>query len=88
MYKCVFLHIGIFSLPAAGHSSCSRLRGTQGARPNTTAQVWALVEVRGTYSGGSKSEVTTGRHSEHVEPSRPMQIHAQVTKMPDGSCHI
>ena len=37
-----FLHIGIFfSLPAASLFACSRLRGTQGARPYTTAQVWA-----------------------------------------------
>ena len=85
MCRCVFLHIGIFSLPAAGLFSSSRLRGTQGARPKSTAQVWALAEVRGTYSGGSKSQVTTGRHSEHVEPSRPMQIHVQVKKMSDGS---
>ena len=28
-------------------------------------------------------QVTTGRHSEHVEPSRPMQTHIQVEKMPD-----
>ena len=34
MYKCVFLPSGIFSLPAAGLFSCSRLRGTQGARPD------------------------------------------------------
>ena len=30
-----FWHFGIFSLPAAGLFSCSRLRGTQGARPDT-----------------------------------------------------
>ena len=71
MYKCVLLHIGVFSIPTAGLFSCSQLRGTQGARPTTTAQVWALAEVRGKCSGGSKSQVTTGRHSEHVQPSRP-----------------
>ena len=76
------------SLAAAGYFSCSRFRGTQGARPNTTAQVWALAEVRGTCSGGSKSQVTTGMHPEHVEPSRPMQTHVQVKKMPGGSCDI
>ena len=67
-----------FSLPAAGLFSCSRLRGTHGARLNTTAQVWGLAEVRGTCSGGSKSQVTTGRHSEHVEPSRPLHTHVLV----------
>ena len=66
-----FAHRHVFSLPAAGRFSCSRLRGTQGTRPNTTAQVWALSEVRGTCSRGSKSQVSTGRHSEHVERSRP-----------------
>ena len=75
-------------LAAEGLSSCARLRGTQGARPNTTAQVWALAEVHGTCCGGSKSQVTTGRLSEHVEPSRPMQTHVQVKKMSDGSCDI
>ena len=39
MHQCVFFHIDMFSLPAAGLFSCSRLRGTQ---------------------------LTTGRHSEHV----------------------
>ena len=77
-----FAHIGIFYFPAAGRFSCSRLRGTQGARPNTTALVRALVEVRGTCSGGSKSQVTTGRHSEHVEASGPMKIHVKVKKCP------
>ena len=77
-----FAHRHIFSLPAAGLFSCSRLRGTQGARPNITMQVWALAEVRGTCSGGSKSHVTTGRHSEHIEPFRPMQTHVQVKKSP------
>ena len=76
------------SLPAPGRFSCYRLQDTQGARPNTTAQVWALAEVRGTCSGGLKSKVTTGSHSEHVELSRPMQTHVQVNKMCDGSCDI
>ena len=77
----VFLwHMGIFSLLAAGLFSCSRLRGTQGARRNTTAQSWALVDVRGTCSGGSQSQVPTGRHSEHVGPSRSLQTHVEVKK--------
>ena len=71
MYKCVFLHIGIFSLPAAGHSSCSRLRGTQGARPNTTAQVWVLAEVRGMCAGGLKPH-----HGEAFRARRAIQAHA------------
>ena len=59
-----FSHIDVFFSSGSGYFSCSRLRGTQGARPNTPAQVWALAEVRGTCSGVSKSQVTTGRHSE------------------------
>ena len=82
------MHIGIFFSSGRGSFlSCSRLRGTQGARPNTTAQVWALAEVRGTCSGGLKSRKlasTTARHSEHVQISRPMQTHAQVEEMSDG----
>ena len=57
-----------------------------GAHPNTTAQVWTLAEVRGTFCGGAKSQVTTGRHSEHVEPSRSMQTHVQVKTLSDSSC--
>ena len=53
-----------------------------GSPPEPRAQVWALAEVRGTCSGGSKSHVRSGRHSEHVEPSRP--LHVQVKRMSDG----
>ena len=87
--KAFLLHIStFFPLPAAGRTTSSRLRGTKGARPNTTAQVWALTEVRGTCSWGSKSHVTTGRHSEHVETSRPMQTRVQVKKMSDDTCDV
>ena len=82
MWKCVFWHIGIFSLPAAGIFSCSRLRGTQGTRRNTRAPVGALADARGTCSGGSKLQIPTGRHSEHVEPSRPLQTHVQGKECP------
>ena len=85
---CFFGPSAFFSLPAAGLSSCSRLRSTQGARRNTTAQVWALGGVRGTCSGGSKSQVPTGRHSERLGPSRPQETHVQVKRMSDGWCDI
>ena len=89
MYKCVFFaHRHFFSLPVEGLFSCSRLRGTQGARPNTTAQVWALAEVRCTCSGGSNWQVLSGRDSEHVAPSRCMHTHVQVKRMSDLSCDI
>ena len=79
-----------FPLPAAGLCSGSGLRGTPRARWNTRAQVWAPADVRGTCSGGSKSHVPSGRHSEHVllGPSRPLQTHVQVKRMSDGPCHI
>ena len=86
---CINVFFGtstFYSLPAAGLFSCSWLRGTHGARRDTMAQVWALTEVRGTCSGGSKWQVPTGSDSEHVEPSRPMQTHVQVKIMSDGSC--
>ena len=70
---CLFCTSAFFSLPSECLSSCSRLRGMQGARPNTTPQLWALTEVRGTCSGGSTSQMTTGRNSGHVEP---IQAHA------------
>ena len=47
-----------------------------------------LAEIRGTCSGGSKSHVRSGRDSERVEPSRPLQIHAQVKRLSDVSCDI
>ena len=37
---------------------------------------------------GLKSHVSTGRHSEHVGPSRPVQTHVQVKRMSDGLCDI
>ena len=58
MYINVFLwYLGFFFLPAAGLVWCSRLRGTQIARRNTTVHVWALAAVRSTRSGGSKWQV-------------------------------
>ena len=39
VYKCVFWSFDIFALPAAGLLSCSRFRGTQGARPTPHASL-------------------------------------------------
>ena len=85
---CFFGPSAFFSLPAAGLFSCSRVRGTQEARRNTRVQVWALADIRGTCSGVSKPHVPTGRHSEHVGPSRPLQTHVQVQRMYNDSCDI
>ena len=72
IYICVvFAHRQFFFPPVADRLSCSRLWSTPGGRPYSTAQVWALAEVRVTCSGGSKSrenwQATTGGHSEHVK---------------------
>ena len=50
-----------------------------GSPPGPNTQVWAPAEVRGKCSVGSKWHVLSGRHSEHVEPSRPMQTHVHNT---------
>ena len=90
MYKCVFLHIGIFSLPRPSIFSRARLRGTQGARSSTTAQVWALTEVRGTCSGGAKSQKLASNHGEAFRGRRAIQAHAnpntwhRLNKCPTG----
>ena len=59
-----------------------------GSPPGPRTQVWALAEVRGTCSGGSKWEIRSGRDSEHVDPSRCMQTHVQVKRMSDVSFGI
>ena len=88
-YINVFFHpSAFFSLTAAGLFPCSQLCGAQGVCPDTTVHVWALAEVRGTYSGGSEWQIPTGSDSEHVEPSRPMQTHVQVRRMSDSPCDI
>ena len=80
MYINVFFHpSAFFSLLTAGLSSCSRHRGTQGGPPGPRTQVWSPAEVRATCSGGSKWHVCSGRHSEGVEPSKPMQTHVHST---------
>ena len=73
---CFFGPSAFFSLPAAGLSFLVLSAPWHaGSPPGPLTQVWALAEVRGTCSGGSKWHVRSGRHSEHVEPSRPMQTH-------------
>ena len=97
----VFLrHVGFFFFSSRGSFLVLSARGHAGSPPEhhgtsvTTLQVWALAEVRGTWSGGSKSQVTTGGHSEHVRPSRPLQTHVQARTMSgcsgdiwDHECH-
>ena len=88
-YKWLFFRTSAcVSFPTEGIVSCSWLRGTQGARRNTPGQVCAVAYVRGTCSGGSRSQVPTGRHFENVGPSRPLQTHVQVSRMSHGSCEV
>ena len=82
IYICVvFAHRQFFFPPVADRLSCSRLWSTPGGRPYSTAQVWALAEVRVTCSGGSKSrenwQVTTGGNSEHVKTYRRIITHVR-----------
>ena len=80
-----YIDINLFFWPsgivfASGRGSFLVLSAPWHARspPGPLTQVWALAEVRGTWSGGSKWHVRSGRHSEHVEPSRPMQTHVHI----------
>ena len=50
-----------------------------GSPPGPYTLIWAPTEVRGTCSGGSKWHVRSGKHSDHVEPSRPMKTHVHNT---------
>ena len=79
-----FWPIGIFFSSGRGSFLVLSAPWHAGSPPGPRTQVWALAEVRGTCSGGSKSQVPSGRHSEHVEPSRPLKTHVQVKKMSGG----
>ena len=92
MYKYlevnVFLNTGIFFssgpgsfLVLSGPGHAGSLPKHHGASVGPGRGPWHVV-------WRSKPQVITGRHSEHVEPSRPMQIHVQVEKISDGSCDI
>ena len=83
MHKCIFLALRNFVLfrpwvfPRALGSVAGREQA--GTPPGPRAQVWALAEVHGTCSVGLKWQVPSGRNSEHVESSRPMQTHVHST---------
>ena len=88
MYRCFFLPFGIFFSPGRGSFLVLPAPWHAGSPPGHRGANLALAELRGTCSGGSKSDVPTGIDSEHIEPSRPMQTHVQVKRMSDGSCDI
>ena len=79
---CLLLCIGIFSLPGAdfflvlstpGHGGSPSEHHGASVRPDRGPShvLWG-------FKCHENWQVTTGRHSEHVEPSRPTQTHAQV----------
>ena len=74
-----FWPIGIFFSSGRGSFLVLSAPWHAGSPPGPRTQVWALAEVRGTCSGGSTWQVSSGRDSEHVEPSRPMQTHVHNT---------
>ena len=83
-----FWHFGIFFSPGRGWFLVLSTPWHSGSPPRPRAHVWALAEVWGTCSGGSKWPVPSGRDFEHVEPSRPLQTREQVNRMSAGSCDI
>ena len=66
---------GSFSLPTTGRFSCSRLRGTQGARVYPTAQVLVPVGLRGARSGRSKSRHLASNRGIAFRRTRANQAH-------------
>ena len=58
------------SVPAAGLSSRSRLRGTQGARLYTRRKFWAPAGLRGARSGRSKSRFLATSRGIAFRPAR------------------
>ena len=83
-----FLHIGIFFSSGRWSFLVLSAPGHAGSPPEHHGTSVGLGRGPWHVLWGSKSQVTTGRLSEHVEPPRPMQTHVQVKKMPDGSCDI
>ena len=80
IYKNVFFSpFGIFFSPGRGSFLVLSAPWHTGSPPGPHTQVWVLAKVCGTSSGGSKWHVRSGRHSEHVGPSRPMQTHVHTT---------
>ena len=76
------LHIGIFF--SSRHGSFLVLSAPGHARSPPEHHGASVGPGRGPWHvlWGLKSPEATGRHSEHVELSRPMQTHVQVKKCP------
>ena len=84
VYKCVILQIGIFSLSAAVFP---RALGSVGRRepartPRHKCGPWPRSVARALRVQSREIwQVTTGMHSEPIEPSRPMRTHVQIKQM-------
>ena len=73
-YQCVlFWTCARFSPAPVGLFSCSQLRGTQGTRLYTTAQVWVSGELCGACSGRSKSRNLASNHGVAFHGARSEQ---------------
>ena len=93
-----FAHRQFYFPPVADRLSCSRLWSTPCGRPCTTAQVWALAEVRGTCSGVQSGKSPRGvipsmySHPGQCKPTYRLKecptAHLQVKRMSDSSCDI
>ena len=73
MYNVFFGPSTLFALPAAGLSSCSRLRGTQGARPDPLRKFGPWPRSVARAPGVQRGTPARGGILRTVEPSRPMQ---------------
>ena len=75
MYQMHFLCTpASFSVPAVGIFSRSRLKGTQGGRLDTTAQVWVPPGPRGARSGRSKSLDLASNHGIAIRSAEPSKV--------------
>ena len=84
----LFWPFGIFFSPVRMSFLVLSTPWPSGSPPRPRAHAWALAEVWGTCSGGPKWPVPSGKDSEHVEPSRPLQTHEQVHRMSAGSYDV
>ena len=80
MYQCEFCCTFLRLSPApAGLFSRSQMRGTQGPRLYTTAQVWVPGVLRGACSGRSKPRNLTSNHEVDFRRARTEQDNEKTT---------
>ena len=87
MYTCVTVCISALFSGTRGSFLVLSAPGHAGARPNKRRKCgpWSrYVALALGFQSREKWQVTTGRHSEHVEPSRSMQTHVRGEQISDG----